>query len=327
MDRRLKILANHYEMALSCGHLVKYISLSTGTMVDQIKDAANILFFVTTSTIAVLSFLQARKTLFSPIRTEIFKLQIESFREVVSFFNRAGQSSFDDIFEFHKTFRINVERMYRAYAGTFFSDDIAFDKPICDNKDNAPCLMIINHEDLTTVAESNLSSCCPLGGEGEPIPEIKDPALKLAYWQRYTLRGVHYTSNCGAEIERVRLLATHPVLPEELSKLIYLFIEDVQYNISLMKNIIEKCALDMTERYPTTDDALAFQSDWIWNEFNDERRNLDDAAKAILTSVKSQNRGVDALRKVMRIDGMEQTQFQFRGHPIPGDLILEPQLR
>ena len=44
---------------------------------SDLKDFFNIVFFLTVSIVAVLSYLQARKTLFSPIKTEIFKLQIE----------------------------------------------------------------------------------------------------------------------------------------------------------------------------------------------------------------------------------------------------------
>lgn len=89
-------------------------------MIDQVKDIANIVFFVTMSVIALLSYLQARKTIFSPIKTEIFKLQIETFNKVISFFNRTGQSSFDELFDFHGLFEFNAERMQRTYTNLFF---------------------------------------------------------------------------------------------------------------------------------------------------------------------------------------------------------------
>ena len=43
--------------------------------ITMAKDAANFVFFLVAGTIAILSYLQAKKTLFAPIRTETFKLQ------------------------------------------------------------------------------------------------------------------------------------------------------------------------------------------------------------------------------------------------------------
>jgi hypothetical protein len=50
------------------------------------------------SVIAVLSYLQARKTLFSPIKTEIFKIQMEEFKLVLAFFNKRSLAYFDEEF-------------------------------------------------------------------------------------------------------------------------------------------------------------------------------------------------------------------------------------
>ena len=54
---------------------------------EVIKNFFNIIFFATMSILAILSYLQARKTLFSPIKTEIFKLQVKELQEVINIFN------------------------------------------------------------------------------------------------------------------------------------------------------------------------------------------------------------------------------------------------
>ena len=50
------------------------------------KDIVNILFFVTIGILGILSYLQARKTLFTPIKTETFKLQLKTFEELLLYF-------------------------------------------------------------------------------------------------------------------------------------------------------------------------------------------------------------------------------------------------
>ncbi|MFQ2043355.1 hypothetical protein [Aeromonas sp. s11] len=50
------------------------------------KDIVNIMFFVAMAFLALLSYLQARKTIFQPIKTEIFKYQLKAFEEVIGHF-------------------------------------------------------------------------------------------------------------------------------------------------------------------------------------------------------------------------------------------------
>lgn len=167
----------------------------------------------------------------------------------------------------------------------FFYKDVEIEGSICDSLEKPPCLMIINHEDLTELAEKQNKACCHLIEETENMPDIKDPALKLAYWNDYKLRGVHYSSTCAEKMEEIRLLASSPVLPSEITSLIYKFIKDVNYNISLIKDVIENCSKEMTERYSTVDEIINFETDWMWNQYNSERRNLGSTSDLILSEI------------------------------------------
>jgi hypothetical protein len=65
-------------------------------MVELIKNLANIAFFAIISLVTVLSYLHARKTLFAPIRTETFKLQLKAFEEILLYFQNKSESDFLD---------------------------------------------------------------------------------------------------------------------------------------------------------------------------------------------------------------------------------------
>lgn len=47
---------------------------------EPMKDLAQIVFWVTVSVVTVLTYRRARKTLLQPIRTEVFKLQVEEVK-------------------------------------------------------------------------------------------------------------------------------------------------------------------------------------------------------------------------------------------------------
>jgi hypothetical protein len=70
------------------------------------KNFFNILFFIVMIVIAILSYIQARKTLFSPIKTEIFKVQIGAFQDVLKFFNRHNSYDFDREFDVNNIFHL-----------------------------------------------------------------------------------------------------------------------------------------------------------------------------------------------------------------------------
>ena len=156
------------------------------------KDIFNIVFFLSLSIVAILSYIQARKTLFSPIRTEIFKLQIELFQEVLSGFNKHSSTDFDDEFGFQEILEINALEMQHAYIKTFFSEKVKPNDELLERLRKATYGMIIREED----SEKYIEVITP-GSELIEAPNDKqkelDPALKLAKWNEYDIGAVQYT--------------------------------------------------------------------------------------------------------------------------------------
>ena len=52
---------------------------------DDIVKIIEVLFYVSTGTVAVLTFLSARKTILQPMKTEVFKNQVEVFTSIMNF--------------------------------------------------------------------------------------------------------------------------------------------------------------------------------------------------------------------------------------------------
>ena len=97
-------------------------------MIETIKNLANILFFVTASIITVLSYIQARKTLFAPIRTETFKLQLNAFKETLAFFQNKSEVDFMECFDLNRIVSLNTFQMAEKYISEFFEKEITIDK-------------------------------------------------------------------------------------------------------------------------------------------------------------------------------------------------------
>lgn len=248
---------------------------------SEVKDFFNIIFFTTMSIVAILSYLQARKTLFSPIRTEVFKIQIEELKNVLVFFNKQSSFDFDRDFDTHEILKINVFNMHQAYVKTFFSDKLELNEEIENHYKNASCGMIIPAKNLRAItAGSELE-------EHKAEEKELTPAMQLAKWKEFEMTGIAYTQKYQDKLQELLNLAASPLLPKELTDLIYKFHKTVTENIIFMMPIINRCAQELPTKYPSAEDNIKFRSDWIWNEYNNERKNMEAVSEKILSFINS----------------------------------------
>lgn len=66
--------------------LCPYYCLSWSRLfIIPLKDFFQIVFFIVVATVGAFTYLSASETLFTPIRTEIFKLQVYEFEKILFF--------------------------------------------------------------------------------------------------------------------------------------------------------------------------------------------------------------------------------------------------
>jgi hypothetical protein len=245
---------------------------------EDFKNFFNILFFVVMSVIAILSYLQARKTLFSPIKTEIFKVQIAAFQDVLKFFNRHSSIDFDRQFDVQKIFHINAAQLRLDYIHTFFADQIEPTETHINEIRNAAVGSLVSEEFLIAINEP-----------GQELIEIQppkkqelSPAMKLAKWNEYKYSKIDFTEAFQKNNEELALLAASPLLPTELTDLIYEFKAIMNHNLMVLGEVLTACAKQLPTKYSTADDVIKFNPNWIWNKYNSERKSTDEVVSKIL---------------------------------------------
>lgn len=249
---------------------------------DLIKDIFNTIFFASLSIIAVLSYLQARKTLFTPIKTEILKHQIECFQEVILFFNKYNDYDFNEIFGFHEMFDLNAANMHRRYIKLFFSEEIEVKEEDVKRRKEAAFGAVYTIEEaekcLIIIEEPN----CKFKDIDNEAKTITEPAIMLAKWNAYCHGGAVYTKRFHDETEKLTKLAASPLLPKELANLIHEFLRINHNNLGLIGVVITEYSKEMPTLYSTAEDAIKFDSRVIWNKYTKERENLDNVSSQIL---------------------------------------------
>ena len=246
-------------------------------MLEDLKNIFNIIFFLIIGVIAILSYLQARKTLFSPIKTEIFKVQIEAFQEVLKFFNKHSSHDFDVAFDISNIFNMNAAQMRLHYIDTFFSEEIKVKDGYTDEMRKAVVGSLASEEFLIAINEPGAELI-----ERENNKKELSPEMKLAKWGEYKYGIIDYTLDFQENIEELSKIASSPLLPKDLTDLIYEFKSIMHQNLSCIGHVLTESAKELPVKYSTADDVIKFRPGWMWNKYNRERKSTDEIVSRIL---------------------------------------------
>lgn len=95
--------------------------------IEITKYVIQITFYITTGAVAILSFVQAKKTIFSPMRNEIFKKQLESLENFQDLLGKIDSvESLKDRFGFDRIITYNAMKVYVVKYAPNENPDNAF---------------------------------------------------------------------------------------------------------------------------------------------------------------------------------------------------------
>lgn len=249
------------------------------------KNIFNIGFFLVVGTIGILSYLQARKTLFSPIKTEIFKLQVEEIKKILEAFNYKNQTQFDDETGIREVLDINAYKMHLDYIDCFFKDQVRRSEEFIEELDSVSYGAVISKENFlknfTKISADDEVKEVPHVRDGYPV----EPALQLAKWNEYEQGAINFTKKYNDAIEELSKLASSPLLQKELTEKIHKVIEINRKNLYLIGDVLTEAAKKMPTRYKTVDQTIKFEPTWIWNEYNSSRETIDQSVNDILSYI------------------------------------------
>lgn len=252
--------------------------------ITVVRDVANVVFFIAMSTVTVLSYLHARKTLFAPIRTETFKLQLKVLEQLLAFFQDKTETDFQSFLDLPRIVSLNSFQMADAYASRFFQGDLEVDreKRVKRYKLLVGAVVSLKH------AEKYFKDIDPAIQEAKPVSkdsQVTNPAVILAKWQKYEHDAVGFTREYSDRVKELNRLATSPILPRELRELIVNFERACRDNLGLIGEAITECAREMPEHFTSASDMKNFSPHWVWNRFNARSVRFEPLAKDILEHV------------------------------------------
>ena len=240
----------------------------SASLISTIKDIVNICFFIITAVIGILTYSKARKTLLQPIKTEVFKLQLTIFTEIMELFNGKGEMDLRKYFALEKVLTVNAVSLLDTYSNNFFGTEIKQEDRPYSRKD-CP-FTIVKAEFLEKYSELVSTPIQEQDAYEESIfPSSNLTKAELsALWDSYTTPLLQIPRETSEAQERLTRLLSSPVLPSKCVTLIKEILDASSRNISLIFNVLDEIVKDIPEKYPTFDDLTRSNLAWIYNKYN-----------------------------------------------------------
>lgn len=254
-----------------------------GFFVSTIKDFFQVLFFCVVIIITILSYLQAKKTLFTPIKTETFKMQIKAFEDILMFFQNKSETDFTSQFDFDNILTMNSRFLILDYIRTFFVKEIEIDKNKFAelSKNCAGGVALESFVKKHFVKPEYFEKA-----EEKKKEEIANPALILKEWEQYEFGYIRYTKKFKDETVKLKYLSASPLIPQLLKEKINAFDKKINCNLLNIGKVLTSIAKEMPTKFTNPKSLDMFNNIGLWNIYNHEMEKVESDAKEILTYIR-----------------------------------------
>jgi len=246
-------------------------------MLDACKDIVQILFFLTMSIVAILSYRQARKTVFSPIKTEIFKYQLQEFEKIINYFQNKSDVDLIKDLDIDNIVEINGFNLYKDYVQTFMKNEIKLNPDVIERYQKlATRIKLVKgtHYDYFEKIDFDSDISTIRKDEANKSPQL--------LWEEKEFESIFFTEKHHAIVERIKSFQKSPLIPIELRKLLSEYVDITDNCLSSVGVTIEEAGISMPKCFPTSCEIRKFNTLGLLNSYHSKRPALEPKAKEIL---------------------------------------------
>lgn len=262
-----------------------------GNTVEIIKSWFNILFFIVTGTITVLTYIKARKSILQPIKTEIFKQQLEVFSEIMEIFNGKSEMQIRNFFAFDKLEYANVVKLIDEFAYIFFELKLDVKKRPYNTNDCKTSIIMkdVAHKYLKLDVDPVLEQIAATSDEISNEPTYEE---NVDIWQKNELGIICIPNEHIEAVERIDKIIKSPLLPKECIKYLSEIEEIAKENIVILNEVLREVSQELPEKYTNKNDLFNISLSWIGNRYNDKFISFTDTTDEL----------TDYLRAYFKVD-------------------------
>lgn len=210
------------------------------------RDIFQTLFFVVVGAVAVLTYRRARKTLLQPIRTEVFKQQVELLSRVLESLVGKDEMQLREDFGIPELFEANASKLYDDYDRIWFGTVIdAETRPYAASL----CPMAVARMDRLKVGNTDTDPRKARTTKQDGAD--RDPA---DIWKSYEVWEIRVPRKLVDKLAEIRRFAGSPLLPADLVGSLTEYMARAERNIHVLREVLAAAVPEMPARFPTKDD-------------------------------------------------------------------------
>lgn len=214
-----------------------------------------IAFWLVVGGLSILTYVQAKKSFFQPLRTEVFKLQLALLTRVSDLFVSKSETDLREFFGFHEALQINAQLMREEYAR-----EVGGEVPEGEG-------ILERARDVLGGAQVSMESRAAIRLVSAPSEHNVDDAegQPEQTWDDYEHDFVHITKEFGSALSEIEALSREPLLPSDLRVLLESLVTAAHANLHAIRATMKEAAAKMPASYPTLDSLKGAELHWVEN--------------------------------------------------------------
>lgn len=219
-----------------------------------LADSFQIVFWVVVGTVTVLTFKQARRTVLQPLRTEVFKLQLEQMREILSFFVGREEGKLREDAHVDELYRFNAFKLMDTYGETFFPIKVKKGERLYDD---------VKHfrakAELFSLVDEHIRPSSPDGASHHE----EERRRRREAWPGDPSGMILIPTGLVEYRDRIRSILEDPLVPSACAELLEEYLYAIEKVISSIGDLLDWAAPQMPDRYPSLDDFEVSTDAWL----------------------------------------------------------------
>lgn len=239
-------------------------------MISTIKDLVNIAFFIVTGVLAFLSYLNAKKTLFSPIKTEVFKLQIKEFEIILDELRGYDEIKIMEKFDEERIIYLNSCEIIINFFKIELGMNILI--PGFDANEYRGAIVFADEVEKVDLIRSE---------------KRENNKPKREEWENNSCKIISFTKKFDKNFENIMKLSNTPVLPENISKIIKDIAETERRNLSIMMDVLSEFSKKLPDLIKDKNDIQIIDFKGLYNIYNEKRIRVSPHVDAVKNEIKN----------------------------------------
>ena len=248
------------------------------SVIDYLQGA----YYVVIGGVAILTYLSAKKTLFQPLRAEVFKSQLISMQEIFDMLVGKQEHELGDKFHFDLALNFNTLQLYDEFAKDYFNVKREYENDV------APYMLhpkkIISEEYLlstsTLVTEHTRT-------ETKDRDFIKEPTIVATKWINYKYEITTIPNQMDEALDELRRIYSNPLLPKDLTLLLVKLERRINDNVSAITELLSDIGKDLPTKYPNLDELRKSDFAWIQNEYIERFEKIEPISAEIVKYIRN----------------------------------------